>query len=486
MSTADILRGLSEQKPDQSIEPTPDVRPWPSLDPLALRGLAGEIVAAIRPHTEADDAALLIGLLTMVGAVIGATPSLTVEAAQHPARLFALIVGETAKGRKSTAIKQSRAFVEVAEPEFFAARMVGGFGSGESLADAVEGPTADDGTPASTDRRLLVIEQEFARVLKSCGRDGSILSAILRELWDGDRVQVRSRAKSVVIDGAHVCALAAITVDELRILLTASDTANGFANRFLFVGAKRARLLPDGGKVPDADIARLGRRVADVIELARMRSDYGRTDEGRTRWAEMYGEMAEDTPSGIVGALTARAEPQVLRLALTYALLDGAGAIDAPHFEAAYALWQYCAASVAHIFGNASGDPITDRVLSLVRAAGEMGLTMSALSRALSGNVGKADLDRARSTLVARTLVTEERHSDGPGRPTITLRATKKTNQTKQPSDTAIDSFNSFNSSPKRSHTTALGRDDVPQCWDCLHAPAGCGLHAPDDTEEVD
>ncbi len=462
-------------------------RPWPTLDPITLEGLAGDIVAAIRPHTEADDPALLVSVLTMVGAVIGPEPALTVEAAKHPARLFSLIVGETAKGRKSTAIKQVRPFIELADPTFFADRVAGGFGSGEGLADVVQGPTAEDGKPINADRRLLVIEQEFARVLKSCARDGSILSAILRELWDGDRVQVRSRSKSVVIDDAHVSALAAITVDELRILLTASDTANGFANRFLFVGAKRARLLPDGGTVPVAEIHRLGRRIADVIDLARTRTDYGRTNAGRQRWAEMYTEMAENAPSGIVGSLTARAEPQVLRLALAYALLDGAPAIDTQHYDQAYALWKYCSASVFHIFGHASGDPLTDRVLSLVRASGDMGLTRWALSQALSGNVGKAELDRACSTLVAKGLLVEHRVSDGPGRPTLTLRATKKTKKTKKLPLSSITSSTSFTSSDGETEsnpiTSFTSYDEEPPCTDCTRNRNTCREHSPTDAD---
>jgi hypothetical protein len=440
-----------EQSPGTDRNDAPEVESgWPELQPSTLRGLAGDIVAAIRPHTEADDAALLITTLTMFGAVVGATPSLKVEAAKHPARLFAIIVGDTAKGRKSTAIRQVRSIVEFADPEFFSHRQQSGFGSGESLADAIQGPERDTTDDRSNDanrvgdHRLLVVEQEFARILNSCGREGSILSAILRELWDGDRVQVRSRSKTVVVEDGAVCAIAAITKEELKRLLTASDTANGFANRFLFVLAKRARILPDGGTVPDEQVRNLGLRVAAAAKLARSRESIGRTELGRKRWAELYHEMADDTPDGMVGALTARAEPQVLRLALVYALLDSATEIDVEHFDAAYALWQYCRASVAHIFGGASGDQTADRVLAIIRDAGTKGISRTDLSKALSGKVSSPELGRVLKMFATNgTIETQDIQTEG--RAKTIVRVAKKAEKAKE---APLNSLNSLNSPP--------------------------------------
>src|ERR1700687_2026436 len=44
---------------------------------------------------------------------------------------------------------------------------------------------------------------------------------------------------------------------------------------------------------------------------------------------EMYDALSESKP-GVLGSVTARSEPQVLRLSLVYALLDGARIISAP------------------------------------------------------------------------------------------------------------------------------------------------------------
>ena len=46
-----------------------------------------------------------------------------------------------------------------------------------------------------------------------------------------------------------------------------------------------------------------------------------RTEAARQLWAEIYPELSEGK-SGLVGALTARSEAQVLRLSCIYALLE--------------------------------------------------------------------------------------------------------------------------------------------------------------------
>ena len=45
------------------------------------------------------------------------------------------------------------------------------------------------------DKRLLVVESEFAQALQAAGRDGSILSPILRDAWDGKTLRVLARSK---------------------------------------------------------------------------------------------------------------------------------------------------------------------------------------------------------------------------------------------------------------------------------------------------
>src|SRR5262245_7687155 len=76
---------------------------FPVLSSRALQGLAGRIVRATSPHTEADPVALLLHLLAAFGNIIGDRPCFRVGDARHPLRLFVAFVGRTAKARKGLA-----------------------------------------------------------------------------------------------------------------------------------------------------------------------------------------------------------------------------------------------------------------------------------------------------------------------------------------------------------------------------------------------
>ena len=82
--------------------------------------------------------------------------------------------------------------------------------------------------------------------------------------------------------------------------------------------------------------------------------------------------------------ITARAEAQLLRLSVLYAVLDGTNVVDVEHLDAAWALWSYCEQSAFYIWGDASGDPDVDRLVAAVAAAGRAGLDGTRLSAVFS------------------------------------------------------------------------------------------------------
>lgn len=415
-------RSAAVEKVVANAEPLPPrlISAWPVLDPIALHGLAGQIVATIEPQSEADQAGILVSLLVEFGALVGSGPHALADSAQHPARLFAVLVGDTSKGRKGSAAKGAERVTALADPHFARERRLNGFGSGEVLVDTVRG-TAENGH----DPRLLVFEPEFARILNVAARDGSTLSAIIRQAWDGGRLSARSRSATTVAEDSHVCVLGHITADELRAKLTATEVANGFANRFLLVCVKRSKLLPSGGNLDDAELASLARKFAARAIEAREVRILRRTPAAEALWVDFYGQMADDEPGGLVGAIIARDAPQCLRLSVTYALLDGSRTIDVEHVRAAWAMWTYCRDSVSYIFGESIGDPTADRLLRGLRGAGPDGLDGRQRSALFAGHASRPQLEAASELLVGRGLATAETVQSG-GRPVLILRAAER------------------------------------------------------------
>jgi hypothetical protein len=266
------------------------------------------------------------------------------------------------------------------------------------------------------DKRLLAIESEFASVLRLMGRDGNILSVIIRQAWDAGNLSTLVKNNPAVSTGAHVSIIGHITKDELQRYLDRTEAGNGFGNRFIWLFVKRSKCLPEGGNLPQADLAPLIEKVKAVIDFAKRGGEIKRDDQARQIWAKVYPQLSEGKP-GLAGALTSRGEAQAMRIAGLYALLDQSMLIKPVHLQAALALWDYADASVSYIFGNALGDPIADQILATLKNSQE-GLTRTQISDLFGRNVRADRLQRALTLLQihglaeARTMKTDGRKAE--------------------------------------------------------------------------
>ena len=327
---------------------------WPVLDDDAYHGLAGEIVRAIAPETEADPAGVLLSLQATFGNVAGKGAHFAVGPQSHFANLFVALVGDTASA-KSQAQGIAMHMMRLMAIGWEAECVSYGLSSGEGLVDRVRDPDPEESEGLvlvmPEVKRLLCIEEEFSKPITAMRREGNTLSAILRAAWDSKPLEVLTRGKSKLLaSNAHVSIAAHITPEELdRLLGKSVEIANGFANRFLWVCVKRSRLLPHGGnvRVLDGFVEPLREALAHAQGLGQVR----RSPEADTLWEAVYPGLAE-ARRGAFGRVTERARPQVMRLALLYALMDCSDVIQVEHLRAALAVWRYCEASAKRIFGG--------------------------------------------------------------------------------------------------------------------------------------
>jgi Protein of unknown function (DUF3987) len=140
------------------------------------------------------------------------------------------------------------------------------------------------------------------------------------------------------------------------------------------------------------------------------------TDEARAKWDLAYREMGNEK-AGLLDAITSRSEAQVIRLAMIYALLDGKTQIDLAHLNAGLAVWEYCEASAAHIFGAALGDPVADDILHALKKADKDGMTRTNIRDFFGRNQSASRIEAALAHLLDRGMVRIEGKVSG-GRPT--------------------------------------------------------------------
>jgi hypothetical protein len=446
--------------------------PFPELGKQALYGLAGEIVETIAPHTEAHPTALLLQILVAFGNCIGRNAYFSVEADRHYMNLFAVIVGETSKARKGTSWGHVLQIFQAID-ETWAGRIQSGLSSGEGLIWAVHDPIekqepikekgritgyqtliSDHGV---SDKRLLVVEQEFASMLQMMTREGNVLSALTRQAWDRGNLRVMTKNSPARATGAHVSIIGHITKDELRHNLDQIEAANGFANRFLWSSSRRSNMLPEGGNLSPSLLNPLISSLHTAITYARGVREVRRDEDARALWYEIYA-MLSAGHSGLFGAVTSRSEAQVMRLACIYALLDRSDTVRRVHLEAALVLWRYCEDSARYIFGDATGDRIADTILLALREAGESGLTRTDISNLFGRNSNAKRIKDALDALSASGLVQAvKEHTESGRHPerwfAVSLRAapSNEINEINEKSSmheakNGLNSFNSFNS----------------------------------------
>jgi hypothetical protein len=309
--------------------------------------VVGDIVRKIEPHTETHPAALLVQFLIGAGNIIGRGPYVLTERDEQHTNLFGVIMGISSRGRKGTSWGHVRHILRQVDPSWESSRIMGGLASGEGV--IAELRDDENGNDEERDKRLLLMENEFAQVLRVLQRDGNTLSPILRSAWDSGNLRNMSKGSPLRATGCHISMIGHITRAELSRLLTANDPANGFANRILWVHSERIRLLPDGSKIQNVDFKNEIEMLRSAISTARTNGEIKRRPGAI---GARYIRILQRIYRGVGGEVTSRCEAQVLRSALIYCLLDGRECIEALHLQAAEALWNYCSESARWAFNG--------------------------------------------------------------------------------------------------------------------------------------
>jgi bifunctional DNA primase/polymerase-like protein/uncharacterized protein DUF3987 len=358
----------------QFFDAKPRVIPLPApLEKHAFYGLAGEWSRIVEPHTEADLAAILTQFLVGFGNLIGHKPYFRVAGDEHHMNLFMVLVGLSSKARKGTSWGQTRIPLRKIDENWAQHCIKSGLSTGEGLihhvrdespATSKEGDTKRD--PGVQDKRLLIIESEFGRVLQVCARDGNTLSAVLRQAWDNDILSVLTKKDAPTATWPHISIIGHITIIETRKLLSELSAANGYANRFLWVYTKRVACLPLGGELRRVNLEPFLERLEQATAFARKTEEIRLDSDATEYWCTVYPDLSEGE-AGVFGAVVNRAEAQAMRLACLYALLDCSEVIHVEHMQAALAVWKYCKASAEFIFGHKLGDALADEILEALR-----------------------------------------------------------------------------------------------------------------------
>lgn len=429
---------------EQIDDDSPDThRNAPQPDPICLYGLIGDVARAGSDGTETNAHAIAANFMAYLSCAVGRSVYLPIGNTRHHTRLFCLHIGRSGRGRKGDAVSlvlRIDAALRAIDDAFAPQIHRGGLSTREGLAALIHDGyrLGRQDVPPIEDKRLWVVESEFANVLHQGRRDGNTLSAALRDCWDGIDLKPATKSNRVYASDPHVCLSGAISPSELTGLMSAREMSNGFANRFLMIWAERSRMLPFPKETPQAVVDHLARRTLDVLAFVRADRHDERahrqmelSQQAQWRYAQLYrGELHDGVDGGAIGALLERNAPMLLRLAMLMALTDLQTRIDAQHIDAAMAWIRHATASVRFVFVSAAEDArlsqvldLSNRVLSFLHERGQA--TRSQISsECFRGKMTKARIDASLEHLLASTppKITVQRGERADGAPGAPLR----------------------------------------------------------------
>lgn len=361
------------------------LNPPPILAKEGFHGILLEVVKVACRTSEASPVAVAANLLGTFSAMVGRVAFQHIGDGTCHARTFFLQVGRTGKARKGTAeftVRKIFAAVEQILINDYPSmkRHEGGLSTGEGLGWSIRDKTDDD-EGGSDDKRMLVIEAEFASAMAAAAREKNTLSATIRTCWDGRDIAPLVKNASWCSSAPHICIIGHITAPELIEKMSDVDAQSGFLNRFVILHIARAKLVALPQPTPAAEIERLAGLVTESVRFAigeditaHNSKEIRMSHDAITLWCDEYPSLTAELP-GITGALLVRVEIYCRMFAMIFALLDRSTTIEPQHIRAALAWVNYWKASVSYIFQTLSAKAEAERlndasaeVLEFIRA----------------------------------------------------------------------------------------------------------------------
>ena len=383
-SRPDTEISLEEQTQERLRQYSEDPEPFPSpMRSEGFHGVIGEIASVMGDHCESSPEVLLVHGLVIVGNILGRSAFIHGGGPKLFPNEFAVFVGETARGRKGTAYYMWQSLAEHVNQDWLAGCLSSNAQSGEGIVyrvrdehygippgkkkkgEPVEEVLIDAGV---SDKRLMIVEEEFSHVLKMAQRNGNSLTEMIRKAWDSPSfLKTDNKNSPLKSSDPHVSLIGHITRQELLDTLKTVDLNNGMANRILWCAARRTGDMPNPEYL---DWTRYPTIIEGLQKVFRQRfpntagpTFFSRTPDAKNYWDGLYRKLNAEKQQSTVDAVLARDTAHILKVALIFAIADQQKAIGMLHLKAALAAIDFCRDSARWKFGKSTSNKLANNIL---------------------------------------------------------------------------------------------------------------------------
>jgi hypothetical protein len=416
--------------------PAGESRPLPPMHEAALYGTLGRAARVLSAHTQADVIALLHMIVAWFGNVVGFRPFTQVHnSPPHRANIGVVAVGRTGTGRKTTAWFAVRDFLSMPFEALLARHqtwtawswdenVTANVKSGEYVVHMIRdeittaaGHVSDAGI---FDKRKLVYEPEFSRLLKDKGKEGNTLSEIHRQTHDETTLHNGAKTSPEKATAQHVSWVCTSTQRDIEAHLAPDDLSNGFANRDMFCIAARSAQTDTG----DARAA-MSPVVSALFDALLASDPYDTgwdgfvpfTPEALAYWDSIAnGFDPVLVTDDLVGDMEVRFGFHVLKLALIEALANGSRVIELEHLVPALAIRHHGIGAIEYLFRSVVGAN-GSKVLEKMHDHSERRITATEVRDLFSRNLLKRGQVALMDGLVRQGLIRRVEVKVAAGRP---------------------------------------------------------------------
>jgi putative DNA primase/helicase len=341
----------------------------PKLRKEGLIGILGKISSALSNGTEASIEFIAAYLMVRFSSSIPrGYLIMPFGAFNTEPRINSLFVLGTGEG-KGLAERQTNVLIntaiEMLENEIspysglsiYARVYAGGLSTSEGIAyelrdDAVT--LKGDVQSGIDDKRLCVIETEYANLITKCNLNGSTLSITIRKLFDGDPIEPMTKTDRTSCKKPHVHIVGHITPEEFIARLDSVSIANGLANRLPIFSGIQQVYQPIPHNIDKQELQSHAKALNIVTSWCHQeKRTIVMSECYKQLWTEKYTDLKQIGAKGsIEQSLMTRAPHYAAMYAMIFAALDMSTTVTAKHLESSLAWIDYWHESVRYIFST--------------------------------------------------------------------------------------------------------------------------------------
>jgi hypothetical protein len=407
-----------EPEPDDGLgdhdEVDDEIMPFPNIN----NDLCKQYIELMESVTEAPPSYHFFTFITTISMLLGRNAYMLWGPDKLYTNLWTMIVGQTGRARKSTAINRGCNILTHTAPD---AQILPSLSTWEGLLTAM---TRNDSEPNIKNEITMIAMSEFDGFLKKSRNEA--IAHMLPNLCDIYDMQKPARS---VTKGSPICVknyfvsmICGIQPEVLETAFQTGDIHGGFAGRFCYVYDKSTKEIPIPVWNKDKEYGNIMTELNQIHNCFNTETQILFHDSCIPIWTDFYHDYRN--PSiyhPLLVQINERMQNHVLKIAMIFAILDNKPSIMPTHLNNAIAIAYWLMDNNKRLFGHLGQNKqskLESKIIDLVK---NNICNKRKIAQHFGGNENARDIQMAIESLLKLGLIAEKAIRNDRGRPSKIL-----------------------------------------------------------------